>query len=108
MIGGEGAVHFTVWPAYIGLAADGQEFLPVDQRAQIQWRPEQDTIVGAARCWVPKGVYTRFAFYQSPNGPESAHMVLPHPHVQHADGWITIDPICNTDPVAKAVSGIAR
>lgn len=97
-----------MWPAYIGLATDGQQFLPVDQRAQISWRPEGDTIVGEARVWVPKGVYTRFVFYQSPDGPQSAEMLLPHPHVQPVDGWVTVDPIQNTDPAAKVVSGVAR
>lgn len=108
MSGGDGTLSFTVWPSYIGLAADEQVFVPVDQRSQIAWRAEADTILGAARCWVPKGVYTRFAFFQSPDGPQSAEMLLPHPHVQPVDGWITVDPIQNTDPVVRLVSGVAR
>lgn len=119
--GGSGTLSFAVWPSYIGLAAEGQEFLPVEQRSQIWWRaeetPDGPRTVGAAGgpnsgnsqgCWVPAGTYHKYMFYNSPNGASTAFMPMPHPHVQLVDGWVVVDPIVNSDPATLAVSGIAR
>lgn len=117
MSGGLGTLSFAVWPSYIGLAAENQELLPVEQRSQIWWRVENGVPVGAAGgpnsgnsqgCWVPAGTYTKYLFYNTPDGPSTAYMPLAHPHIQLVAGWVVVDPIVNSDPATMAVSGIAR
>lgn len=114
--GSEGVLGVTVSPPYIGLGNAPDEALPSQCRARIQYRAEcvvhqQDfdkcecsdinrEYVGYASVWVPKGTYTMFVYFTTPEAlvPASAYKPLPHPFVQPEDGWVPVDPIIHRDP----------
>ena len=114
----------VVWPPYIGLGNDITTWLPVECRAQIQWRdmcvehgieakckcldPRKWTFAGKAMCWVPTGEYTRFLFFHSPNEGSTAMKLMDHPFIQPYDCYVPIDPIINDDALQNKISGIVR
>lgn len=103
---------FTVWPALIGFGNPASDLLPPDRRGQIHWRPETvdgvPTVVGSARCWVPKGTYERLEYFHDPEGLPCGTAPFAHPYVQPHDDWVVVDPIVNNDPVNVDVGGMAR
>lgn len=111
-----GKLSVEVWPPYIGMATAhpgppgavapaGEPFADPDYtRGMIMWRHEPDPqspngqrVVGSAKIWLPKGVFTHVVFFF---GPHSSHQVagcnpLEQPIMFDRPGMINIDPIRN-------------
>lgn len=122
--GGEGVLGVTVSPPYIGLGNSPDDALPTVQRARISYLAEcvvhqgdfdkcectdlNRKYVGYARVWVPKGTYTLFVFFTTPEAlvPASAHKPLPYPFVQEHDGWVPVYPIDHSNPAVP--EGVTR
>lgn len=117
MSGGQGGVILHVWPAHIGFGNPDLSVLPMQQRAQIQWRVESkfsdgsktgEKIVGSARCWVPKGTYTRLEYFRDLDGLPCGTATFPHPYIQAQDDWVDVDPIENNDPSVTDMFSVTR
>jgi hypothetical protein len=106
--GSQAELVMVVWPSMIGFGNPGPTILPPQQRGQIFWRPDGDTIVGAAKVWVPKGEYTRLEYFRDPEGILCGTAPFPHPYIQPVDDWVVVDPIVNNDPINVGMSGITR
>lgn len=110
---GSGVLKVTVWPVMIGAASDhpGNGLVPLNeprgdsdyQRGQIDWTSRPDgTVTGAARVWLPKGVFRYLLFCSGPH--EEALMgstSLEQPIVFDRPGYIDIDPIQNQDVLPR-------
>jgi hypothetical protein len=104
-----GRLGVVIWPTYMGAAtADpGEGPVPLHEpfddidysRGQIVWYTQPDgDILGSARVYVPKGVYTHFVFC---HGPVRELMIgkrqLEQPIIFDRAGVIDIEPIQNKD-----------
>jgi len=103
-----GVLQVSVWPTYLGLSTGdpGPGPSPVNEpfgepgyeRGQIFWRTEADQVVGNARVYVPKGVYTHLVFCYGPiQDMQAGSNRLEQPIIFDAPGWIDVDPIQNQD-----------
>ena len=102
-----GVLNVSVWPTYLGLSSDdpGPGPKPLHEplgesgyeRGQIEWRTEVDQILGRARVYVPKGVYTHLVFCHGPIDMQVGSNKLEQPIVFDTPGWIDVDPIQNQD-----------
>jgi hypothetical protein len=94
-----GELTVDVWPAYMGLgeSTDGVTLIeyagdPDYQRGQIIWetRPSGE-IVGHARIYHPKGVYTHLMFCNGPSEMLVAVEQLEHPYLPDRSGFFDVD-----------------
>jgi hypothetical protein len=100
----------TVWPPYIGLsvgdpgpAGTVAAHEPYDDaiyaRGMIHWRTENGGVVGGAKIFAPKGIYTHIVFFSGPHHvhPLMGAVPLEHPLVFDLPGVVEIDPIRNDE-----------
>ena len=105
---GEGNVTVHVWPAHIGFGSRPDEVLSADLRAQIHWRIDDGEIVGAAKVWVPQGVYDYLLYFHDLGGPPVVAAKFDQPFTAPVADYVVVDPIRNEDPALKALGGITR
>lgn len=106
-----GVLSCVVWPTFIGLAesTDGALLREVTgdqdyERGQITWRTRTDgLIVGWARIYAPKGVYTHFVFCTGPSENVLGVEQMEHPIVFDRPGFVDVDPISNQDVLPRDV-----
>ncbi len=112
---GLGVLGAVVWPPYIGLSegdpgagptAPGEPFEDLNYtRGMIRWRPEAGGIMGGAKIFVPKGIYTHLVFF---SGPHRVHPLMgtnkfEQPLVFDRPGVVEIDPIQNQDYLSRGM-----